>query len=781
MPDTFRPRGVTAQRRPRFRQGALAAVAAAVSLLAGVVGPAAPARAAEITDGLALWYKLDATSGTVAADSSGNGRDGTVNGTAGWSGSGEGLTFNGSSTYIKVPDNIMSGMNSITVSMDVQIDAAQATPYFLYGFGNSANGAGNGYLFSTGNTFRTAIASGAFSTEQNTRTTSDLPRSVWKHVTYTQTGTTGVLYQDGVEVARNTSVTTTPGSIGSGTTTANYIGKSLYSGDKLFKGKMRDFRVYNRALAPGEVLEISGNTTHIAAATHPSLKIDALIDDARSKITLPVKEGTDLTALAPQFTLAQGASISPASGTPRDFTNPVTYEVTGSDGTKRTWTVEALVMRSPVLPGLTADPNIVRFGDTYYIYPTTDGFANWSGTQFKAYSSKDLVHWTDHGVILDLGPDISWTNSRAWAPAMTAKNGKYYFYYSADGNIGVAVSDSPTGPFKDPLGKPLIARGAYSGQMIDPAVFTDDDGQSYLYFANGQAYVVPLNDDMVSFDASKVTNITPSGYREGSFVIKRKGTYYFMWSENDTRDENYRVAYATGSSPTGPWTKRGVILEKDLSLGVKGPGHHSVVQVPNTDDWYIAYHRFAIPGGDGTHRETTIDKLEFDADGLIRKVVPTLSSIAPVSGGVALPTNTTRSLQSVNFPGRYAAVRSDSLGYLDPVTSSSTTAVKQSATFTIVPGLADDSCYSFRDASGRYLRHKDLRIRFDAPGGTALFNKDATYCARPGSTAGSVSLESYNYPGRYLRHYNYELRIDPFQDTATFRADSSFTAVNPWA
>jgi hypothetical protein len=167
--------------------------------------------------------------------------------------------------------------------------------------------------------------------------------------------------------------------------------------------------------------------------------------------------------------------------------------------------------------------------------------------------------------------------------------------------------------------------------MIDPAVFTDDDGQSYLYWGNGRAYVVPLNDDMVSFDASKVTTITPSGYNEGTFVIKRKGTYYFMWSENDTRDENYQVAYATGSSPTGPWTKRGVILEKDLSLGVKGPGHHSVVHVPGTDDWYIAYHRFAIPGGDGTHRETTIDKLEFDADGLLKKVVPTLESIDPVT------------------------------------------------------------------------------------------------------------------------------------------------------
>ncbi|CAM5513464.1 hypothetical protein SALBM311S_10713 [Streptomyces alboniger] len=136
---------------------------------------------------------------------------------------------------------------------------------------------------------------------------------------------------------------------------------------------------------------------------------------------------------------------------------------------------------------------------------------------------------------------------------------------------------------------------------------------------------------MTSLDTSKVEDITPSGYNEGTFVIKRKGTYYFMWSENDTRDENYRVAYATGPSPTGPWTKRGVILEKDLSLGIKGPGHHSVVHVPNTDDWYIAYHRFAIPGGDGMHRETTVDKLEFDADGLIKKVLPTLTGIDPVT------------------------------------------------------------------------------------------------------------------------------------------------------
>ncbi|WP_338900435.1 AbfB domain-containing protein [Streptomyces sp. TG1A-60] len=135
----------------------------------------------------------------------------------------------------------------------------------------------------------------------------------------------------------------------------------------------------------------------------------------------------------------------------------------------------------------------------------------------------------------------------------------------------------------------------------------------------------------------------------------------------------------------------------------------------------------------------------------------------------------------MNFTGRYAAVRSDSLGHLDPVTSSSTTAVKQSATLTVVPGLADSTCYSFRDSSGRYLRHMDFRVRFDASNGTAIFDKDATYCARPGSVTGSVSLESYNYPGRYLRHRDYELRVDPYQDSATFRADSSFTAVLPWA
>jgi len=195
---------------------------------AHATNPAATAGPSEVTDGLALWYKLDAASGQLAADSSGHGRDGTVNGTAGWN-AGDGLTLNGSDTYVKVPDNILSGMSAITVSLDVQIDSAQAGPYFIYGFGNSSGSNGNGYLFTTGNTFRTSIASGNWSTEQTTAPAAsyNLPRTVWKHLSYTQTASgTGVLYDDGVEVARNTAVSITPGSIG-GTTTANYIGRSL--------------------------------------------------------------------------------------------------------------------------------------------------------------------------------------------------------------------------------------------------------------------------------------------------------------------------------------------------------------------------------------------------------------------------------------------------------------------------------------------------------------------------------------------------------------------------
>jgi beta-xylosidase len=283
------------------------------------------------------------------------------------------------------------------------------------------------------------------------------------------------------------------------------------------------------------------------------------------------------------------------------------------------------VPSNPILPGFNADPQIALFDGMFYVYPTTDGFDGWSSSAFHVFSSPDLVTWTDEGVILDLTRDVSWADSRAWAPGIATKNGTYYFYFSADTEIGVATSSSPTGPFADALGRPLITAGQYGGQSIDPYVFTDDDGRSYLYFGNGSAgHVVELNEDMISYDGTP-QDLPMSGFREGSVAFKRNGTYYFMWSEDDTRSENYRVSYGTSTSPLGPFTPAAVnpILQKDTSQGILATGHNSVLELPN-GDFYIAYHRFSIPGGDGTHREVCLDRLYFNEDGSIVPVVPTL-------------------------------------------------------------------------------------------------------------------------------------------------------------
>ncbi|MFJ7048436.1 sigma-70 family RNA polymerase sigma factor [Streptomyces sp. NPDC101112] len=138
-------------------------------------------------------------------------------------------------------------------------------------------------------------------------------------------------------------------------------------------------------------------------------------------------------------------------------------------------------------------------------------------------------------------------------------------------------------------------------------------------------------------------------------------------------------------------------------------------------------------------------------------------------------------LRSVDHPGDYVS-QSGRLGVLGPVGGTSSAATRQAATFTFVPGLADPRCSSLRDATGRYLRHYAFRIKLDTDDGSAIFRKDATFCPRAGSTAGSVSLESYNYPGRYLRHRDdLQLWIDPSDGTAAYRASRSFVLVEPWS
>ncbi|MBW0103370.1 family 43 glycosylhydrolase [Pseudonocardia sp. KRD-291] len=277
------------------------------------------------------------------------------------------------------------------------------------------------------------------------------------------------------------------------------------------------------------------------------------------------------------------------------------------------------------MPGNYADPTIVAFDGTYYLYPTTDG-AGAADASFRVFSSTDLVNWRDRGEALELGPDVDWAERNAWAPAITRKGGKYYFYYTAEMRIGVAVGNSPTGPFRD-IGRPLVELNTSGrGTSIDPATFTAPDGTSYLYWGNGEAFVVPLNEDMVSFDPARIRRIDGlDGFGEGLFMSLRDGTYHLTWSIGVFTSEDYRVGYATAPSPTGPFTDRGVILSKDTGQGIRGTGHDSVLQIPGTDEWFMAYHRFAIPGGDGTHRQITLDRIPIGRDGLFGRVTPTLT------------------------------------------------------------------------------------------------------------------------------------------------------------
>ncbi|WPO78422.1 family 43 glycosylhydrolase [Flavobacterium sp. KACC 22761] len=303
------------------------------------------------------------------------------------------------------------------------------------------------------------------------------------------------------------------------------------------------------------------------------------------------------------------------------------------------------VNNNPVLEGYYADPEILYSNKTkkYYIYPTSDGFDGWSGYYFKTFSSDNLTDWKDEGVIIDLKKDVTWANRNAWAPCIVEKKikgkYKYFYYFTAAQKIGVASSDNPTGPFTD-SGKALVSskpEGIKGGQEIDPDVFTDPkSGKSYLYWGNGYMAVAELNDDMISLKegSTKVIKVDKT-FREGTYIFYRKGTYYFLWSEDDTRSPNYKVRYGTSKSPLGPIEipQNNIVIQGIPDQGIYATGHNSVLQIPNKDEWYITYHRFSYPTGikmgdaGGFHREVCMDKLEFNADGSIKQVVPTHSGV----------------------------------------------------------------------------------------------------------------------------------------------------------
>jgi beta-xylosidase len=284
---------------------------------------------------------------------------------------------------------------------------------------------------------------------------------------------------------------------------------------------------------------------------------------------------------------------------------------------------------NPVVDGWYADPEAAVFDDRYWIFPTYSA-AYEDQVFFDAFSSPDLVTWTKHAHVLD-STAVKWAWRAMWAPSVVEHEGRYFFFFAANdiqsddesGGIGVAVADSPEGPYVDYLGRPLVDRFHNGAQPIDQFVFQDEDATYMFYGGWRHANVARLNEDFTGFipfeDGTVFREITPEGYVEGPFMLKRRGVYYFMWSEGGWTGDDYHVAYAMSDSPLGPFERVGTILEQDPDIAT-GAGHHSVLKVPGRDEYYIVYHRRPIPNEGRDHRVTSIDRMIFDTDGTIRKV-----------------------------------------------------------------------------------------------------------------------------------------------------------------
>lgn len=283
----------------------------------------------------------------------------------------------------------------------------------------------------------------------------------------------------------------------------------------------------------------------------------------------------------------------------------------------------------------TADPSARVFNDTLYVFPShdEDTATMFSMQNWHVFSTTDMRKWKDHGIAFSLN-DICWAKKEAWAPDCMKRNGKYYFYYPVEhSKIGVAISNKPYGPFKDPLDSALIhddSDGVICNRdFIDPAVFIDDDGQAYLYMGQLVVNAIKLKENMISYDGQVHLLKGTDDFFEAIWMHKYKGIYYLSYV--GTSGE---IKYCMSNNPLGPFKYKGVILPKMNS----GTNHHSIVEFKG--QWYIFYHNSDLyyknnpkleqkfgwghEGSKHTYRRSIcFDKLFYNEDGTIRMVIPT--------------------------------------------------------------------------------------------------------------------------------------------------------------
>ncbi|MFT3991663.1 MAG: family 43 glycosylhydrolase [Luteolibacter sp.] len=271
--------------------------------------------------------------------------------------------------------------------------------------------------------------------------------------------------------------------------------------------------------------------------------------------------------------------------------------------------------QKPIQPDFFADLSTRFIQGKLYLYPSHDGAGARDWKQMKnwhVFSSDDLKTWQDHGVAFSL-ENIFWAKEEAWAPDCIERNGKYYFHFTAGGQIGVAVSDSPTDPFKDALDQPLVKKNeAGIKYMIDPNVFIDDDGQAYLYVGGGrQLGVVKLKQDMITRDGPLQIIDMPKFY-EGMWLHKHNGLYYASYPTRPKGKKSQAnvMLYSTSKSPLGPFELKGEIIDNK-----SGNVHGSITEFKGQP--YLFYH---VAGPSTWERRVCVEPLTYNEDGTIKPI-----------------------------------------------------------------------------------------------------------------------------------------------------------------
>ncbi|WP_337789152.1 glycoside hydrolase family 43 protein [Phocaeicola plebeius] len=268
----------------------------------------------------------------------------------------------------------------------------------------------------------------------------------------------------------------------------------------------------------------------------------------------------------------------------------------------------------------TADPAPMVYNDTVFLYTThdEDDAEGFKMQDWLLYTSTDMVNWTDHGVVASL-KSFDWVkrDNGAWAEQVVERNGKFYMYCPIHGNgIGVLVSNSPYGPFKDPLGRPLVWQKEHWDD-IDPTVFIDEDGQAYMYWGNPNCYYVKLNEDMISYSGDIVKlKETPEHYQEGPWFYKRNGHYYLAFASTCCPEG---IGYAMSDSPTGPWKTKGYIMRPTE----RTRGNHPGIMDYKGKSYVFGLNYDLLKLETNTHyerRSVSVAEMHYNEDGTIQEV-----------------------------------------------------------------------------------------------------------------------------------------------------------------